>query len=64
MRNIDVRQVASQMISLHGDGAEIAAAIEAGAMLDQKDTEGFHIWERVVDVIRAIPGGSQARANL
>jgi hypothetical protein len=43
-----------QMVKLHGDDAELAAAARAETMLGQGSVDGFHVWKRVVYVIRGL----------
>jgi hypothetical protein len=48
----DISRAADQMVKLHGSGAGRAAEQRAGKMRDQGDEDGFHVWTRIVDVIR------------
>ena len=48
---IDIWRAAAQMVKLYGEGASFTAATRADALLDQGDTEGCHVWQRIVAAI-------------
>ena len=49
-----VQEAAAKMIKLHGDGAEIAAALKADEMLNKGNIEGFYDWNWIRAVIGAL----------
>jgi hypothetical protein len=47
MEESAIRKAAAQMMELHGNGAELAAASKADAMLNQGNIDGFYAWNRI-----------------
>jgi hypothetical protein len=54
MEEATIRKAADQMVKLHGNGAEPAAALRAEAMLAQGNIEGFHAWNRITTIISGL----------
>ena len=51
MEEINIRHAAAQMIKLHGQGAELAAACKADSMLTRGNISSFHAWTRIAALI-------------
>ena len=65
MEDIDVWRTAHHMMKRYGDDAAVRAAMRADALLADGDTEGFHVWQRIVAAIgelgRESPSGGEPR---
>jgi hypothetical protein len=51
MEEVNIRRAAAQMMKLHGQGAELAAACKADSMLTRGSISSFHAWTRIATVI-------------
>jgi hypothetical protein len=54
MDEIDIWRAADNMVKLHGNRAELAAADRAEALLAQGSVDGYFVWKRIVDVIQGL----------
>ena len=64
MEPIDVWRTAHQLMKMYGAEADLIAAQRADTLLDQGDTDGFHVWQRVTaaisDLRRDKPSASES----
>jgi hypothetical protein len=51
MDEIQFWRVAAELMTLHGDGAEVEALKRADAALDGGDVDGFNRWKRIARII-------------
>ena len=49
--DLDIYPTANVLIRQHGDDAPIHAAINADAMLEKGDMDGYAVWKRIVKAI-------------
>jgi hypothetical protein len=54
MEDIDVWRSAHHMMKRYGDDAAVRAAMRADKLLAAGDTEGFHVWKRIVVAINEL----------
>ncbi len=51
MNDIDIWRSAAQLLEQYPDEADLVAARRADALLEQGDSEGFHVWKRITDAV-------------
>ena len=60
VRDLDMYRSAEVLVEHHGKDAPIHAAMNADAMLDKGDLDGFSVWKRILwaaeELQRAEPG--------
>ncbi len=54
MDDIDIFRSATALIKQHGEDAQLVAIKRATKMLDSDDMDGYAVWKRIVDAIKAM----------
>ncbi len=54
--DLDIYRSANLLIKQHGEDAPIHAAMQADAMLDKGDLDGYAVWERILRTVEELQG--------
>ncbi len=54
--DIDIWRSANLLVKRHGEDAPIHAAMQADAMLQKGDLDGYAVWKRILQLIEALQG--------
>ncbi len=52
--NLDIYRSANLIVKQHGQDAPVEAAIQADAMLEAGDLDGYAVWKRVVKAVEEL----------
>ncbi len=54
--DLDIYRAANLLIKRHGDDAPIHAAMQADALLEAGDLDGYAVWKRVLRAVEELQG--------
>ncbi len=58
--NLDTYRAANVFVKRHGEDAPIEAAMQADAMLEKGDLDGYTVWKRILRAVEELQGTDPA----